>query len=186
MFNPDPIYSTNLAGVLNVFLKKIMEKYNAIPVEEAMRKYLIVPRTTLLLGAHFYWMPDDLRLGIGEAYSFLLKERRAGRIELPLLAATGRGDRKTMVLGGGVALDINYRLFIIVGAPPAQDVVEKVAFSVSHLSRVVLAISYNPPFWWYADVNEEDVTSTPEGGELTIGVVSGVIRGMPHLIPPAV
>jgi len=186
-FNPDPIRSTNLSGVLIVLLKNIMEKYNKIPLgDDDLQQYLIVPRTTLVLGAHFFWMPEQLRLGLGQEYNFFLTRRGTGEIVLPLLAATGRGDRKVMALGGAVSLDISFRLFLVVGAPPAQDVVEKVAFTTSHIARVLYAISYNPPFWWLIEVNEEDVISRPEEGELTIGVVSGTIRGMPHLIPPAV
>lgn len=181
---PDPIHSTNLIGTLQEFVRLVFDKFHDVPiVNDEMKPLLIAPRTSIVLPSYFFYMPNYFIYSAAPYYNFFNNLRQTQQANYPLLAVSGRGTRQLITLGGGVSLNINYRMYLVVAAPPSQNLVERVAFTMSHLSRVVLSIFHHPPFWWFTEVNEEDVLTRIEGGDFTIGYIGGAIRGCPHIIP---
>lgn len=179
----DPLRSTNVAGVLNEFVRLVFAKYNEVPADREIRHLLIAPQSSIVLPAFFYYMPTGIWYSVAPYYGYFNNLRATKQANFPLLAASGRGSRQIITLGGGVALNINYRLYLVVALPPSQDVVERLALTAGHMARVVLSIFHHPPFWYFTEVNEEDVIVRGDGGDYSIAYVGGVIRGMPHIIP---
>jgi len=186
----DPFYSTNLPGVLYEFVKQVHNKFREalgsdLQKDLNLQNLIVAPASTIVLPAYFFYMPEAIAWGASVApyYGFFNNIRARNQVNFPLLAVSGRGTRQLVTIGGGVALNISYRLYLVHAAPPSQQIVERMALTASYLSRVVLSIFHHPPFWWFTEVTEEDVITRPESGEWTVAYISGNIRGCPHVIP---
>lgn len=179
----DPLRSTTVVGVLNEFVRLVYRKFHEVPVDEEFQHLIIAPASAIVLPAFFYYMPTGIWYSVAPYYSFFDNIRVAKQANFPLLAVSGRGTRQLITLGGGVALNVAFRMYIIVAHPPSQDIVERLSLTAAHLARVALSIFHHPPFWYFIDVNEEDVIVRGEGGDYTIGYIGGNIRGMPHVLP---
>lgn len=179
----DPLYSTNLVGTLTEFVRLIYEKYREVPIDAELEPHIITPRAFIVLPNYFFYMPNFIGFSVAPYYNFFNNIRATKEKNFPLLAISGRGSRQIITLGGGVSLNVNFRLYLIVAATPSQHLIEQTALTMSHISRVALSIFHHPPFWWFVEVGEEDVLTRIEQGDYTIGYIGGNIRGCPHLIP---
>ena len=181
----DPLRSTSLPEILAQLGDIAISKYQLVETGSPNDwDFLYIPRKFIILPAHYYWMPETGRLTFSGLRNLLDSIRKTGELTFPLVAISGRGQREILAIGGAVSLNVNFRAYFLVGQPPAQDVVEKLAHSLSHLSRVFLAHFHNPPYWWFIQMNEEEVlTRFDVGLGVTAGFVGGVVRGMPHVFP---
>ncbi len=179
----DPIRSTNVVGVLTEFVRLVFEKFGEVPCDAELKPLLIAPRSSIVLPAFFYYMPIGIWQSAAPYYRFFDNLRSPQEANFPLLAISGRGTRQIITLGGGVALNVSFRLYLIVALPPSQDIVERLSLTAGHLARVALSIFHHPPFWYFVEVNEEDVLVRGDGGDYSICYIGGNIRGMPHVIP---
>lgn len=188
MFGADPLFSTNLTTTLLQLGKIIKERFWTIERGNPnIDQYLIEPKKITVLPSYFYWLPDAERMGLAGTLMQSVESlfRREGAENFPLLGVSGRAGREVMTLGGGVSLNTNFRVYLVVSAPPSHDLLERIGITLGHISRIVLAHIYYPPYWWFATVNEEEVVQRPDFGGLgySAGFIGGNLRGMPHIAP---
>lgn len=183
----DPLFSTNLSVTLVKLADLIMDKFWAIERGAGVDEYLITPKKVTLLPSYFYWFPSLERLELSGLLMRNLEALRKQESEenFPLLGVAGRGVREIVTLGGGVSLNINFRVYLLVAVPPSLDVLEKIGVTLGHISRIILAHIHYPPYWWFAQINEEEVVQRSDLGGLGVsaGFIGGTLRGMPHVVP---
>jgi hypothetical protein len=133
-----------------------------------------------ILPSFFYWLPRGRRAIPGEA----LRQVRENTTYFPHIGVVGRSRWADFAIGGVVMQYIDYRIFIIVAAPPAVDIVEKINNTLAWFSMIILDNHNVPPYWWFTEVRElEPVFRTQLFPQWTFGYIGGTLRCHPQVLP---
>lgn len=177
------IYPPNVANYLSRLVTLIEQRFEM--TETDYSSLLIRPRKYMVLPSYLYWLPSSERFSITNLTAELGLDkitRKPGEPLFPLLGATGRGELREIAIGGAVGLDVNFRLYLIVEAPPAEDIVQRVNFTLSHISNIILGSFREIPYWWYTRINGLESVIRGDISNYTIGMIDGVIFGLGHPI----
>jgi len=133
-----------------------------------------------ILPSFFYWLPSGRR-AVGAEAARQIRER----MDLfPHVGVTGRSRWTDFALGGAMMQLLDFRIFIIVAAPPAVDVVEKINNTLAWFSMIILNKHNVPPYWWFTTINEiEPLFRTQLFPQWTLGYVGGTLRCQPQVLP---
>ncbi len=101
----------------------------------------------------------------------------------PLAAVAGRGSLTEIAIGGVVGLEVSYRLYLIVNRAPAEDIVQRTSYTLSHIANIILGSFREVPYWWFTRINGIEVPIHAEAG-YTVGMLDGTINGLGHPIAP--
>lgn len=134
-----------------------------------------------VLPSFWFWFPTGIqRMGGREA----LRQVRDSMKYFPHVGVTGRSRWVDFALGGAMMQVVNFRLFVIVAAPPAVDIVERLTNTISFFSFCILNKYAVADFWWFTTVTEvEPVYRSGFFPQWTIGTISGEIRCHPQVLP---
>jgi len=134
-----------------------------------------------VLPSFWFWFPTGFQRIMGRE---TVRQIRDTFRYFPHVAITGRSRWVDFALGGAMAQIISYRLYVVVAAPPAVDVVERLTNTITFFSFVILNRFSNPPFWWFTTVTEiEPVFRSNLFPQWTWGMVGGEIRCNPQVLP---
>jgi len=176
-------YPPNVVDYLTRLLKLIEERFDQAPSDRDI-DYYIRPRTYIVLPSFFYWFPDPERFAPANLELLTKSFRKEGVSVFPVLGATGTGSLEEIALGGVVGLNVSFRLFLIVSAPPAEDIVQRSLLTLSHIANIILGSFREIPFWWFTRVREIETLPRPDIQSYTISMLSGEISGLGHPIAP--
>lgn len=174
------IYPPNVADYLSRLISLIEERFET--TKTTREDLLIRPVKYVVLPSYFYWLPASERFSITTFEETLKTIREVGKPNFPLLGVSGTGDIREIALGGVVGLDVNFRLFLVVNLPPAEDIVQRTNFTLSHISNIILGSFREIPYWWFTEINSIESVVRPDIQGYTVGMVGGVIRGLGHPI----
>jgi hypothetical protein len=133
-----------------------------------------------ILPSFFYWLPRGRRAATQEA----LRQIREETNLFPHIGVTGRSRWADFAIGGAMIQYIDFRIFIIVAAPPAVDVVERINNTLAWFSMIILNRHNVPPYWWFTEVREiEPLFRTQIFPQWTFGYLGGTLRCHPQVLP---
>lgn len=142
----------------------------------------------MVLPSYFYWLPSSERFSITTFEEAIKSFREVGKQNFPLVGVSGTGEVREIAIGGVVGLNVNFRLYLFVNLPPAEDIVQRSNFTLSHIANIILGSFREIPYWWYTEINSIESVVRPDIQGYTVGMLGGTIRGLGHPIaayPPS-
>jgi len=133
-----------------------------------------------ILPSFFYWLPRGRRIAGTET----LRQVRDSMKYFPHIGVVGRSRWVDFALGGVVMQFVDFRIYLIVAAPPAVDIVERINNTLAWFSMIILNRHNVPPYWWFTEVREiEPQFRTTLFPNWTFGYLSGTLRCHPQVLP---
>lgn len=175
--------------ILREFIDVIRHDYFTLPSEERIPGppqpiLSLVNRDEYwsVLPSFWFWFPiRSTTRSIGRE---TIRQIRASVNYFPHVGVIGHSRWVDFALGGAMMQIITYRLFVIVAAPPAVDIIEKLNNTLAFISFIILNRHQKPPLWWFTTVSEvEPVARSNLFPQWTVGVLSGEIRCQPQVLP---